>query len=103
MSHSKVGTTAVPSAGTRVQLSTGTRRVKRIYFKASEANTGDMYFGDSAVSATVGISLDQARSGTDWHDIDFTPSSENENFFWVDAATGGDSLDFYMVYVDGGR
>lgn len=103
MAHSNVGSTDVPTAGTRVQLSTGTRRVRRIYFKAHEGNTGDVYFGDVTVSSTNGISLDQARPGTDWHMIDFSPSSENENYFYVNAATNGDDLDWYMVFVDPGQ
>jgi len=100
MSHSSVATTNVPSAGTRVQLSTGTRRVTRIYFKAHEGNTSDVYFGDSTVSSTNGISLDQARPGTDFQVVDISPSSESEDFWWVDAATTGDKLDWYMVYVE---
>jgi len=100
MAHSNVGSTDVPTAGTAVKLSTGTRRVRRIYFKAHEGNTGDVYFGNSAVSATNGISLDQARPGTDWHVIDLSPSSESEDYFYVNAATNGDDLDWYMVFVE---
>jgi len=102
MSHTSVATTDVPTATNAVQLSSGRRRVRRIYFKAHEGNTGDVYLGDSTVSSTNGISLDQARPGTDWHTIDYTPSSESEDYFYVDAATNGDDLDWLMVFVESG-
>jgi siroheme synthase (precorrin-2 oxidase/ferrochelatase) len=94
--RSLISTTNVGTAGTRARLSTGTRRVRRIYVKAHAGNTGDVYFGDVLVSSTVGMSIDQAND--DWHCIDFSPGTEKEDYWYADAATDGDKLDWYMIF-----
>tara|TARA_R100000656_G_scaffold122865_1_gene98838 strand:+ start:110 stop:403 length:294 start_codon:yes stop_codon:yes gene_type:complete len=92
------GTTNVPSAGTRVQLSNTTNRVRLINVKALAGNSGLVYFGVSDVSASNGYEL----SATNTIEIDFADSGGTVAFstFYVDAATNGDDV-CWSVILDG--
>ena len=98
--RSYVGVTTVTTAGTRIQISTGKRRVVRAYFRTAGGITGRMYVGGSDVSATVGIPVYPPTAALVETSLvlDFLPGTESEDFFWADAATSGDKLAWWFVF-----
>ena len=95
----KTGTTDVPSAGTRVQLSNTAEQVLTIQVYARAGNSGLVYFGISDVSASNGREIAAGEDIT----IDFrglTKQSDGSiqfNKFYVDAATNGDDVDWMVI------
>ena len=92
------GTTNVASAGTRVQLSNTTNRVRWIKVKALAGNSGMIYLGVSDVSASNGYELDS----TNTIEINFAESGGTIPFspFYVDVASSGDKVS-WVVVLDG--
>ena len=82
------GSTDVPSAGTRVQLSATRDKLKKLYLRAHPSNSGVVFFGAISVSATNGYAL--SAGGT--LNIDYGQGSELFENLYVDAATNGDDL-----------
>jgi hypothetical protein len=93
------GTTDVGTAGTAVQVSNTRRRVLSVTFIARAGNTGNVYVGDSTVSSTNGVELQQGQSFT------FNPGSMGVSIpfsdFYVDAANNGDDVDHGAILWDG--
>ena len=89
------GVSTVSSAGTRVQLSNVTNRVKSIKVKAIAGNSGLAYFGISDVAAATGYELSAGNE----HQLNFGEfgGSVPANVFYVDAATNGDKLCWTMI------
>jgi hypothetical protein len=87
------GTTDVPSATTRVQISNTSDRVKAIDVRGRPGNTGNIFFGVIDVSATNGWTLQPGESIT----ITFGEGSAKFADFYVDAATSGDDVDWSVV------
>ena len=82
--------TTVTTAGTAVQLSNTTNRVREIEVKALAANSGIVYFGESDVSATNGYELSAGNTlNRNYADKGGTISFSE---LYVDAATNGDKL-----------
>jgi hypothetical protein len=75
---------AVTTAGTRVALSSTAKYVKKLKIKALPGNTGVMYLGDVAVSASNGYPL---AAGAEISLVDL---------FWKD----GDVVDLSVLYID---
>lgn len=96
MSHTITGSTSTSASAT--QLTSETRRVRRIYFKSNPSNGADVTIGDSGVGVNNGIRVDQADRTL--HDISYEPSSESADFFHVVAESGTQILDWLMVLVD---
>ena len=92
------GTTNVSSAGTRVQLSNTTNRVRWIKVKALAGNSGMIYLGVSDVTASNGYEL----SASNEIEISFTDQGGTVPFstFYVDAATNNDKV-CWSVILDG--
>ena len=92
------GTTTVTTAGTEVQISNTTNRVRKIQAKALAANSGITYLGVSDVSATNGYELSAGNTIT----LDFADAGGTVPFstFYVDAATNGDKV-CWAVMLDG--
>ena len=92
------GTTNVASAGTAVQLSNTTNRVRWIKVKALAGNSGMIYLGVSDVSASNGYELDS----TNTIEINFAESGGTIPFstFYVDVASNGDKVS-WVVILDG--
>ena len=92
------GTTTVATAGTEVQISNTTNRVRWIKVKALAANSGITYFGVSDVTATNGYELSAGNTIT----LDFADAGGTVPFstFYVDAATNGDKV-CWAVMLDG--
>ena len=92
------GTTNVSSAGTRVQLSNTTNRVRWIKVKALAGNSGMIYLGVSDVSASNGYEVDS----TNTIEINFAESGGTVAFssFYVDAASTNDKV-CWSVILDG--
>lgn len=84
----------IPSAGTRVQISNTAQRVKSILFHAQADNTGNIYVGDSSVSATASSMELQPGEAVR---VKFGDGSVALSVFWVDAATSGDDVDGLAV------
>ena len=84
--------TNVPTAGTRVQISTSPDKVRRITFKALAGNTGDVYIGGSDVSSSVGFTLGPGESIP----LDFDPQTEPLSSFYVDAANNDDKVSWII-------
>ena len=87
------GTTDVPSATTRVQISNTSDRVKAIDVRGRPGNTGNIFFGVIDVSATKGWTLQPGESIS----ITFGEGSAKFADFYVDAATSGDDVDWSVV------
>ena len=88
-----IGTTDIPTAGTRVQISNTVDKVKKISVTARPANTGNIFFGTVTVSSTVGVVL---RPG-DAVSLDFEEGSVLFSTFYLDAATSGDDGDYMAI------
>ncbi len=92
------GTTNVSSAGTRVQLSNTTNRVRWIKVKALAANSGIAYFGVSDISTTNGYELSAGNElEINFADIGGTVAFSS---FYVDVASNGDKVS-WVVVLDG--
>jgi hypothetical protein len=95
------GTTDVPSAGTRVQISNDDFKVKHIEFFARAGNTGNVFVGLSDVSATVnGCELTpEAAARPKGHVVIPIPPGGTVllSVFYVDAATNGDDVDWFAI------
>ena len=89
------GVTNVSSAGTAVQLSNVTNRVKRIVFKALAGNSGLAYVGESDVSASNGFELSAGNTLT----LNFGEfgGSVPASIFYCAAATNGDKVSWSMI------
>ena len=87
------GSTDVPTAGIRVQISNTADRVKAISVQGRFANLGLVYFGVSDVSATNGWSLRPGQTKS----LSFGEGSVLYSIFYVDAANNGDDLDWDVV------
>jgi hypothetical protein len=84
------GVVDILTAGSRVQLSNSANRVKWIKAKANPGNTGNIFFGGSDVSATLGIIL--APADTVGVEIDLRPGSMPLSDFYADTATNGNDI-----------
>ncbi len=89
------GTTNVGTAGTAVQVSNVTNRVKRVMFKALAGNSGLAYVGESDVSASNGFELSAGNTIT----LNFGEfgGSVPGNVFYVDAASNNDKVCWSMI------
>ena len=85
----------VGTAGTRVQVSNTTQKVRWIKFSAKTGNSGITYVGSRDVAAANGYEL----SANDSLEFDFGKygGSEVLNVFYVDAATNNDKVDVAMI------
>ena len=92
------GTTTVSTAGTEIQISNTTNKVRWIKVKALAANSGKVYLGVSDVTATNGYELAAGAV----IEINFADSGGTVPFstFYVDAATNGDKV-CWVVILDG--
>ena len=104
-----MGTTDVPTATTRVALSTdaklsATDRIVWARFSSREGNTGEVYVGNSDVSATDGIELEP--EGTDLHKsvLEINPGAQGGTVpvgdIWFDADTNGNDVDWALLIDD---
>mgnify|MGYP001569389964 FL=1 len=98
MARSFAGTTDIPTAGTRVQISNTPRRCLSITFKARNGNTGSIYVGGSTVSSTNGVEL-RANEGKSYN-FGAAGVSCSINEFYVDTATNGNDVDWFAVMWD---
>ena len=89
------GTTNVSSAGTRVQLSNVTFRVKYIKVKALAGNSGLTYIGVSDVSASAGYEL-SAGNEVELNFGEFG-GSVPASAFYADAASNNDKVCWLMI------
>ena len=89
------GSTDVPTAGTRRQISNTTDRVLWIQAKANPGNTGNVALGVSDVSMTNGWTLE--KTDTVGLKLDFRGESIAFSELYVDAATNGDDLDWVVL------
>lgn len=75
----------VTTAGTRVQLQTNTLKVG-VIIQALSTNTGLIYVGDSAVSASNGFELQPGQATS--------AGVSNTNALWIDASVNGSKICF---------
>jgi len=96
-------TVDVPTATTRVQISSSDHEVLIITFKAPALNKGTVYVGDSAVSATVGMPLEPGESFSDppyeSHQNTNLPETVPLSDYWIDAANNGDDVAYFARVV----
>ena len=92
------GTTNVATAGTEVQISNTTNRVRGIKVKALAGNSNKVYLGVSDVTASNGYELSAGNE----LEINFGVQGGTVQFstFYVDAATNNDKL-AWSVILDG--
>lgn len=83
------------SAGTAVQVSNVTNRVKYVQFKALAGNSGLTYVGESDVSASNGFEL--SAGNTETMNFGEFGGSVPANVFYVDAASNNDKVSWNMI------
>jgi hypothetical protein len=90
--------TRVSTAGTRVQLSNVTDRVRYIKVSARTGNSGVVYFGGSGVSSTVGYEL----SANDSLELNFGEQGGTValSTFWADSSATNQDLDWVAITED---
>lgn len=89
------GVTNVSSAGTRVQISNTSNRVRWVQFKALVGNGGLTYVGNEDVSASTGYEL-SAGNTVAWNFGEFLGSIPISKIY-VDAATNGDKVSWITI------
>tara|TARA_Y100000310_G_C20069765_1_gene528815 strand:+ start:144 stop:437 length:294 start_codon:yes stop_codon:yes gene_type:complete len=89
------GIITVSSAGTRVQASDATNRVKFAKFKALAGNSGLAYVGVSDVASSLGYEL-SAGNEIEFNFGEFG-GSVPANVFYGDAATNSDKICWIMI------
>lgn len=91
----------VLAAGTRERLVAAPLEVKALVIQADPLNTGNIYLGESDVTATKCVLLEEGRG------IEITPEDtfSDEDFvvidlydIWIDAETSGDGV--YISYIE---
>lgn len=89
------GTTDVPTAGVRVQISNTKDKVLSIMVAAPTGNGGGVAFGRADVSMTNGLTLLPGDSFT----ADFGQYGRSVLFevFYVDAATNGNDVEWAVI------
>jgi len=92
------GTTNVATAGTEVQISNTTNKVRWIKVKALAANSGKVYLGVSDVTSSNGYELSAGNE----IEINFGEQGGTVPFstFYVDVATNNDKI-AWSVILDG--
>ena len=92
------GTTTVATAGTEVQISNVTNKVRWIQVKALAANSGISYVGVSDVTTTNGYELSAGNT----LELNFGEQGGTVAFstFYVDVASSGDKVS-WVVILDG--
>jgi len=90
--------TRVSTAGTRVQLSNVTDRVRYIKVSARTGNSGVVYFGGSGVSSTVGYEL----SANDSLELNFGEQGVTVamSTFGADSSATNQDLDWVAITED---
>ena len=90
--------TRVSTAGTRVQLSNVTDRVRYIKVSARAGNSGLVYFGGSAVSSTLCYEL----SANDSLELNFGEQGGTValSTFWADSSANNHDLDWVAITED---
>lgn len=90
-----MGTTDIPTAGTRVQISNTSRICASITVKARNGNTGSIYVGTSNVSSSNGVELRANEALT------INGGAVGIAFWisdiWLDTATNGNDADFWAL------
>ena len=86
-----IDTVDIPTAGTRVQLSTLANSVVSVTFKARNGNTGSIYIGTSNVASTKGFELRTNESLV----FNFVAKvvSVPMSTWYADTATNGNDVD----------
>lgn len=101
MSRIDGGTKDIPTAGTRVQISTKATRVHIIWFTAESGNTGDVWIAFNAVAANAGYPL--APDGTANREtalkLDFGDRSIALNNIYLDTDTDGNDV-HWLALID---
>ena len=93
MAQIKVGTTDIPTAGTRVQIRNTNERVKQLRMQGALGNAGNVFFGISDVSGTNGWGLDAGQQLP----LDFKDGSVRASDLWADTDTGGNDIDWILI------
>ena len=90
------GTVDIPTAGTRVRVSTLKEKVLWIRFAMRDANTNEVYVGISDVSATNGWELSTNKRELE---LNFRELGGSVLFdkFYVDSDTNGNDVDFAVI------
>ncbi len=90
----------IASAGTRQQITASEIAVYSVIFQADDLNTGDIYIGDSTITAANGIELAAGET----YVIDAVDVGEREiilSDFWVDTETNNNVLKIQYLTVRG--
>ena len=102
MAITSIADRAVAVAGTRVQLSLTALLVTNITIQWAPTNAGNLYIGDSLVTATRGLILNAANPVANIS-VDDTEADEDKIYInlmdiWIDAANAGDKVKLsYLV------
>ena len=90
------GTTDIPTAGTRVQVSTLKDKVLWIRFAMRDGNTNEVYVGVNDVAANNGWELSTNKRELELNFRQFGGSVSFDKFY-VDSDTNGNDVDWAVV------
>jgi hypothetical protein len=96
-----LGSVAVPSSGTRVQITPNKIGCSGIIFQASSANSGKIYVGDITVTSSNGVAIGPGESFTlSAQSIDGVADCELIlSDYYVDADTNGNTVRIHYLTV----
>ena len=90
------GTTDIPTAGTRVQVSALKDKVLWIRFAMRDGNTNEIYVGVDDVAANNGWELSTNKRGLELNFQQFGGSILFDKFY-VDSDTNGNDVDWVVL------
>ncbi len=93
-----VGSTDIPTAGSRVQILNEPTNIVLIQLQARPGNIGNIFFGMVDVSATIGWTMEPK----DQLVIDFDPQGKGSSIqmddLYVDTDTNGNDVDWMIIF-----
>jgi hypothetical protein len=93
--RSIIGTTNIPTPGTRVQVSTVTTpKIIGFYFCARPDNAGNIFVGNSLVASTYGKMLLPGKSFR----TEFAQYTVPASDFYADATNSSDKVDWELLF-----
>ncbi len=91
------GNKDVTTAGTPVPLAATKTMCNWILMHPKTANTGHIYLGDSAVTATNGVIMDVGDSDVIWPMVAF--AAYDLNLIYIDSSVNGEGIQFIYTVI----
>ena len=96
------GTVTIAAAGTAVQFSTSSLRLRAIFIRARAGNSAPVYLGITSAVSSGGNGYEIAAAGTlELNQDHFGGNKDGSmeiNSYWVNAGTSGLKVDWFGVF-----